>query len=96
MELQPVAQRALLAAHTSQGRCLRRTRGGYAGMPAQVTTSTKVQIEVFTRRAINWLDNAGLVELDDPQFPRTITLNSRGVAYAQQLLAAGSVQRKVS
>ncbi|NIJ91909.1 hypothetical protein FHT12_000567 [Xanthomonas campestris] len=86
MHLQPKAQAALKAAYTAQGRTLRRTRGGFAAMPAQVQTSGPVQIQAFTRRCINWLDNAGLVQLDDPQFPNTITLNQRGVAYAEQLL----------
>lgn len=86
MHLQPKAQAALKAAYTAQGRTLRRTRGGFAAMPAQVQASGPVQIQAFTRRCINWLDNAGLVQLDDPQFPNTITLNQRGVAYAEQLL----------
>ncbi|MGV8959232.1 MAG: hypothetical protein ACOH1V_02435 [Stenotrophomonas sp.] len=85
--LQPVAKRALLAAHAAQGRTLRRTRGGFAGLPAQITTSSSAQIETFTRRAINWLDNAGLVAFDDPDFPSAVTLNPRGIAHAQQLLA---------
>ncbi|MBB3822271.1 hypothetical protein FHT03_001046 [Xanthomonas arboricola] len=86
MHLQPKAKAALKAAYTAQGRTLRRTRGGFAAMPAQVQTSGPLQIQAFTRRCINWLDNAGLVQLDDPQFPNTITLNPRGVAYAEQLL----------
>ena len=53
--LKPVARRALLAAFASQGHTLRRTRGGFVSTPAQVKTSTAVQVEVFTRRAINWL-----------------------------------------
>ncbi|AZR24404.1 MULTISPECIES: hypothetical protein [Xanthomonas] len=86
MHLQPKAQAALKAAYTSQGRTLRRTRGGFAAMPAQVQISGPVQIQAFTRRCINWLDEAGLVQFDDPQFPNVITLNPRGIAYAEQLL----------
>lgn len=96
MPLQPVAQRALLAAFAAQGLTLRRTRGGYAGLPAQITTSTTHTVEVFTRRAINWLDNAALITLDDPDFPSTVTLNTRGVAMAQQLLAAGAGKEKAA
>ncbi|BBJ96692.1 hypothetical protein LLE56_06360 [Xanthomonas campestris] len=36
MRLQPKAQAARKAAYTAQGRTLRRTRGGFAAMPAQV------------------------------------------------------------
>ncbi|CAE6728846.1 MULTISPECIES: hypothetical protein [Xanthomonas] len=86
MHLQPKAQAALKAAYGAQGRTLRRTRGGFAAMPAQVQTSGPVQIQAFTRRCINWLDEAGLVQFDDPQFPNVITLNPRGIAYAEQLL----------
>ncbi|WP_115584477.1 hypothetical protein [Xanthomonas dyei] len=86
MHLQPKAQAALKAAYGAQGRTLRRTRGGFAAMPAQVQTSGPVQIQAFTRRCVNWLDEAGLVQFDDPQFPNVITLNPRGIAYAEQLL----------
>ncbi|WP_115528085.1 hypothetical protein [Xanthomonas arboricola] len=86
MHLQPKAQAALKAAYGAQGRPLRRTRGGFAAMPAQVQTSGPVQIQAFTRRCVNWLDEAGLVQFDDPQFPNVITLNPRGIAYAEQLL----------
>ncbi|MFC6351269.1 hypothetical protein H7691_06550 [Stenotrophomonas sp. CW117] len=88
MHLQPVAQRALLAAFASQGHTLRRTRGGFVSTPAQVTTSTAVTVEAFTRRAVNWLDNANLVTFDDPTFPRAVTLTARGISMAQQLIAA--------
>ncbi len=88
MQLQPVARRALLAAHASQGRALRRTRGGFAAVPAEIQTSGTLQVEGFTRRAINWLDNAGLVSFDDREFPSVVTLNARGIAEAEQLLAA--------
>ncbi|PPU41202.1 hypothetical protein [Xanthomonas arboricola] len=93
MHLQPKAQAALKAAYGAQGRTLRRTRGGFAAMPAQVQTSGPVQIQAFTRRCINWLDEAGLVQFDDPQFPNVITLNPRGIAYAEQLLRAEPAAR---
>lgn len=93
MHLQPKAQAALKAAYGAQGRTLRRTRGGFAAMPAQVQTSGPVQIQAFTRRCINWLDEAGLVQFDDPQFPNVITLNPRGIAYAEQLLRNESAAR---
>lgn len=87
MHLQPKAQAALKAAYRAQGRALRRTRGGFAAMPAQIQTSGPVQTEAYTRRCINWLDHAGLVQMDDPQFPAVVTLNQRGVAYAEELIA---------
>lgn len=90
MILQPVARRALIAALGSQGHALRRTRGGFVSTPAQVKTSTAVTVEVFTRRAINWLDNANLVAFDDPDFPRSVKLTVRGVAMAQRLVANGA------
>lgn len=86
--LKPVARRALLAAFASQGHTLRRTRGGFVSTPAQVKTSTAVQVEVFTRRAINWLDEAGLCAFDNPSFPREVKLTPRGIGMAQQLVAA--------
>ncbi|MBD9368824.1 hypothetical protein [Xanthomonas sp. XNM01] len=88
MHLQPVVRRALLAAHASQGHTLRRTRGGFAGLPAQVRTSAPVQVETFTRRAVNWLREAALAEFDSPTFPSAVTLNARGVAEAERLRAA--------
>ena len=88
MHLQPVARRALLAAHASQGRALRRTCGGFVAVPAAIQTSGPVEVEGFTRRAIDWLDDAGLVSFDDPEFPSLVTLNARGIAEAEQLLAA--------
>jgi len=90
MYLQPLAKQALLAAHAAQGMRLHKTRGGFAGIPAQVTTSTRVNTQVFTIRPIRWLDEACLVSLDDPQFPKVATLNARGVAAAQELLAGSS------
>jgi hypothetical protein len=90
MHLQPVAKRALLAAFASQGHALRRTRGGFVSTPVQVKTSKAVTVEVFTRRAINWLDNAGLVAFDDPEFPRAVKLTERGIGMAQQLTLAGN------
>lgn len=84
--LQPKAQAALLAAHSAPGHMLRRVRGGYA---AQGTTPYSV-------RVINWLDHAYLVTLDPPDFPKTVTLNARGIAHAEQLLANRSGMEKAS
>lgn len=89
MYLQPLAKQALLGAHAAQGMRLHKTRGGFAGIPAQVTTSSRVNTQVFTIRPIRWLDEACLVSLDDPLFPKVATLNARGVAAAQELLAKG-------
>lgn len=88
MHLKPVARRALLAAFHAQGHTLRRTRGGFAGIPAQIKTSSTVPVEVFTRRAINWLDEANLVAFDDPDFPRSVKLTASGIGMAKQLVAA--------
>ncbi len=87
MHLQPIAQRALLAAFHSPGHALRRARGGFTTPPATIKTSGTADVQVFTRRAVNWLDNAGLVEFDDPQYPSVVRLNARGERYAEQLLA---------
>ena len=89
MHLQPIAQRALLAAFHSPGHALRRARGGFTTPPAEIRTSGTTNVQVFTRRAVNWLDNAGLVEFDHPQYPSVVRLNARGERYAQQLLATG-------
>ncbi len=90
MALQPVAQRALLAAFNSPGHRLRRAAGGFVGAPAKVRTSGPLEMPAFTRRAVNWLDNAGLVTFDDPEFPSCVTLNERGLAEARRLLEPAS------
>lgn len=92
MHLQPVARRALLAAYRSPGRSLRRIRGGFTALPAEVRTSGPVQTEVFTRRCVNWLDEAGLVSFDHRDCPSQVTVNARGAAYAQQMIAEQSAQ----
>ncbi len=84
--LQPKAQAALLAAHAAPDKTLRRVRGGYAVAGG----------EAYTRRVINWLDNAALVTFDDPDFPHAVTLNHRGIAHAQQLLAQRAGLEKAS
>ena len=89
MHLQPIAQRALLAAFQSPGHALRRARGDFATPPAEIRTSGTADVQVFTRRAVNWIDNAGLVDFDDPQYPSVVRLNARGERYAEQLLAQG-------
>lgn len=96
MHLQPKAIAALLAAYASQGKRLHRTRGGFAGLPAEIKTSGAVTTQVFTRRVINWLDDAYLVTFDDPDFPHTVTLNARGIAHAEQLLAQHAAMEKAS
>jgi hypothetical protein len=93
MNLQPIAQRALLAAFRSPGHALRRARGGFATPLADIKTSGSTDVQVFTRRAVNWLDNAGLVDFDDPQHPSVVRLNARGERYAEQLLAQSKAVR---
>ncbi|MGR4894995.1 hypothetical protein ACIPR8_06935 [Stenotrophomonas sp. LARHCG68] len=96
MYLQPLAQSALLAAYAAQGHRLHKTRGGFACIPAQVTTSSKIDARVFTIRPIRWLEEAYLVTLDDPQFPKVVTLNARGIAHARELVAHNNSLEKVS
>jgi len=82
MHLQPVARKALLAAFHSPDHQLRRTPAGFTTPPTGADGT-----QVFTRRAVNWLDDAGLVEFDDPGAPSLVRLNARGERYAEQLLA---------
>lgn len=80
MHLQPIVREALLAALASPDHTLRRTRGGFKGTPERV----------FTKRAINWLEQTGLANFDQREFPTTVTLNQRGIEHAQQLSAPGA------
>jgi hypothetical protein len=77
MHLKPIVREALLAAFQSRNHALRRTRAGFAGSTDRV----------FTRRAINWLEETRLADFDHRDFPSVVTLNARGVAEAQQLTA---------
>jgi len=86
--LKPIVRQALLAALHARGHALQRTRGGYAAIPAQVSRSGSVQTQVFTRRAVNWLEQDGLADFDDPAFPTRVTLNAEGVAAARELQEA--------
>lgn len=84
--LQPKAQAALLAAYHAPNHTLRSTRGGYAA-PAD---------KPYSVRVINWLDHAYLVTLEPALFPKTVTLNARGIAHAEQLLASRTSLEKAS
>ena len=88
MQLQPMMRAALVAAFNTPTHCLKRGPGGYVAFGGSIRQSGPVQYQAFTRRTVNRLDEAGLVSLDDPDFPTTVTLNDRGVAEAEQLLAA--------
>jgi len=86
MDLQPIARRALLAAFQTPSHSLRRERGGFATPPGDIKASGTADVQVFTRRAVNWLDNAGLVDFDDPRYASVVRLNARGERYAQELI----------
>lgn len=77
MHLKPIVREALLAAFQSPDHALRRTRAGFRGASDRV----------FTRRAINWLEESRLADFDHRDFPSVVTLNSRGLAQAQELTA---------
>ena len=85
-DLTPKPRAALLAAYNAPGHCLRKTVGGHAAPGG----------EAFNRRVINWLDDAYLVVFDQPDFPKTVTLNSRGIALAKQLIAQTRAMEKAS
>lgn len=85
MQLQPMMRAALVAALETPTRTLRRGPGGFIAIGEPIRKSGPVQYQAFTRRTVNRLDEAGLVTLDDPQFPTTVALNERGVAEAQRL-----------
>lgn len=96
MHLQPMMRAALLAAYATPSRTLKRGPGGYVAFGSTIRKSGTVQCEAFTRRTVNRLDDAGLVTLDDPQFPTTVALNARGVAEAEQLIAADKAKAGVA
>lgn len=77
MPLKPIVREALLAAYQTPDHTLRRTSEGFRGAAGRA----------FTRRAINWLEESNLADFDQRDFPSTITLNPRGIAQAQQLIA---------
>lgn len=96
MHLQPMMRAALLAAYGTPTRTLKRGPGGYVAFGNTIRKSGPVQYQAFTRRTVNRLDEAGLVTLDDPAFPTTVALNARGVAEAEQLLAADKAKAGVA
>lgn len=96
MHLQPMMRAALLAAYATPTRSLRRGPGGYIATSGTIRKSGPVQYQAYTRRTVNRLDEAGLVTLDDPMFPTTVTLNERGVAEAEQLIAADGAKAGVA
>ncbi|WP_164514600.1 hypothetical protein [Pseudoxanthomonas sp. SGT-18] len=96
MHLQPMMRAALLAAYGTPTRTLKRGPGGYIAISGTIRTSGPVQYQAFTRRTVNRLDKAGLVTLDDPAFPTTVALNARGIAEAEQLIAAEKAKAGVA
>jgi|SRR5690606_27812331 len=81
----PLQREALLAALQSPNHTLRRMRGGYVALGADVRTSGAATAHTVTRRMALRLEREGLVDFDDPFFPDRVTLNARGLALAQQL-----------
>lgn len=94
--LQPMMRAALLAAYNTATRSLKRGPGGYIAFGTTVRQSGPLTCQAFTKRTVNRLDDAGLVTLDDPAFPTTVTLNARGVAEAEQLIAADKAKAGVA
>lgn len=85
----PQQREALLAALQSPTHTLRRMRGGYVALGANVRTSGQATVHQVSRRMALRLEREGLVEFDHPVYPDRITLNADGLALAQQLRAAG-------
>ncbi|GAB3305786.1 hypothetical protein [Luteimonas notoginsengisoli] len=81
----PLQREALLAALQSPTHTLRRMRGGYVALGADVRTSGTATAHTVTRRMALRLEREGLVDFDDPDYPTVITLNAHGVALAEQL-----------
>lgn len=89
----PKERDALLAALQSPTHTLRRMRGGYVALGADVRTSGRATAHVVTRRMALRLEREGLVDFDDPEFPTVITLNAHGVALATQLRDAARTRQ---
>lgn len=84
----PLQRQALLAALRTPNRSLRRSRGGYVALDADIRTSGKATAYAFTGRIMNMMWRAGLVDFDEPNFPSVVTLTKRGAEVAEQLLAS--------
>ena len=96
MHLPPMMRAALVAAYNTPTRTLRRGPGGYIAFGAPIRQSGPATCQAFTRRTVNRLDEAGLVQLDDPMFPNTVALSERGVAEAEQLMAEAKTKAGVA
>ncbi len=81
----PLQRQALLAALQSPTHTLRRMRGGYVALGADVTTSGPATAHAFTGRMMNMLYRDNLVDFDQPTFPDRVTLNAHGREIAEQL-----------
>jgi hypothetical protein len=81
----PLQREALLAALQSPTHTLRRMRGGYVALGADVRTSGKATAHLVTPRMAKRLEREGLADFDDPECPDAVTLNDQGVALAEQL-----------
>ncbi len=65
----PLQRQALLAALAAPTHTLRRMRGGYVALDADVRTSGAATAHVFTGRLMNMLWRNNLVDFDQPDFP---------------------------
>lgn len=81
----PLQRQALLAALATPTHTLRRMRGGYVALGADVTTSGPATAQAFTGRLVKMLWREGYVEFDQPEFPSTVKLNPHGRQTAQRL-----------
>lgn len=84
----PQQREALLAALQSPTHTLRRMRGGYVALGADVRTSGAATAHAVSRRMALRLEREGLADFDDPACPTVITLNAEGLALARQLQGA--------
>jgi hypothetical protein len=88
----PLEGDALLAMlHATTGMLVRRCRT-FVAADARHTTSGKREVQEFTKRLVLALDRAGLVHLDDPQFPERVSLNAHGRKIAELLDAKRSAK----
>lgn len=92
MELQPKMRDALLAAFRTPSHTLRRGCGGFIAFDDRTRTSGTAMHQEFTRRTVNRLEDAGLVEFDEPTFPNRITLTDEGKAAAKEIIASNAAK----
>lgn len=90
--LLPLEREALLAAYSAPSRTLRRMRGGYVALDADVRTSGQATAQAFTGRVMNMLWRRGLIVYDELECPSRATLTRMGVERAAALTSSLTVQ----